>query len=109
MKGIVRTKVNLESRRGYDRGLFSFSSRIELPKSKLRSALQSAAETSWRELRTAQESGRAVQLDSGADPDSPDSGPEHSAPLAKNKGDGTFVTSRIRCRSNSPLSPPFLG
>jgi len=61
------------------------NSKIELNKSKLRYALQSAPETSWRELGTAQESGsareresgRAVQLDSGADPDSPDSGPEH--------------------------------
>jgi len=68
------------------------NSRIELTKSKLRSALQSAARTSWRELGTAQESGsareresgREVQLDSGASPDSPDSGPEHILLVRKN-------------------------
>jgi len=38
---------------------FSLNSKIELTQSKLRSALQSAAETSWRELGTAQESGSA--------------------------------------------------
>jgi len=57
------------------------TSKIELPKSKLRSALQSAAETSrWGAGNSAgeRERERAVPLDSGPGPDSPYSGPEQS-------------------------------
>jgi len=53
------------------------TSKIELLKSKLRSALQSAAEISRRGAGNSageRERERAVQLDSGAGPDSPDSG-----------------------------------
>jgi len=38
----------LQNRRGSDRGIFHMSTKIELLKSKLRSAFQSAAETSRR-------------------------------------------------------------
>jgi len=53
---------------------------------------------SCRDLSFEVEGERAVQLDSGAGPDSPDSGPEHSAPLAIAR-----VAKKIRNFGQSPM------